>query len=181
LSVANRKGYAGYEFDEAARVYHVRHRVYMPDNGKWTRRDPLGYVDGMGLYEYVRSRSLLAQDHSGKASYACPLASACNEARDDDANDQYCTSLRDAMWAANDKARNAEERLSECMRTGGDCEQLRTAAREAREAFWTAERNYSQCLSTPTPPKRHECLADFADSVPAEPNHTHHRSISRVV
>jgi RHS repeat-associated protein len=65
LSVANRKGYAGYEFDEAARVYHVRHRVYMPDNGKWSRRDPLGYVDGMGLYEYVESQPAALSDFAG--------------------------------------------------------------------------------------------------------------------
>jgi len=36
-------------------MYHVRNRVYDAENGRWTRRDPLGYVDGMGLYEYCRS------------------------------------------------------------------------------------------------------------------------------
>ncbi len=74
--VANRKGYAGYEYDptlEAAgkHLYHVRHRVYDADVGRWTRRDPLGYVDGMSLYEYVYSRPLIAGDPSGLLSQSC--------------------------------------------------------------------------------------------------------------
>jgi RHS repeat-associated protein len=50
--VASRTGYAGYQWDRTLGAYHVRYRVYLPDIGRWTRRDPLGYVDGMGLYEY---------------------------------------------------------------------------------------------------------------------------------
>jgi hypothetical protein len=40
--VGNRKGYAGYEWDEAVSKYHVRHRVLDPHLGRWTRRYPLG-------------------------------------------------------------------------------------------------------------------------------------------
>lgn len=77
-SVANRLGYAGYEFDpvligsgsgaaasDPTCFYHVRHRVYDSQNGRWTRRDPLGYVDGMGLYEYCRSQSTYRSDPYG--------------------------------------------------------------------------------------------------------------------
>lgn len=58
--VNNRRGYAGYEYDptfEGAErhLYHVRHRVYDADVGRWTRRDPLGHVDGQNLYQYVSS------------------------------------------------------------------------------------------------------------------------------
>ncbi len=79
--VANRLGYAGYEFDpvligsgsgaaasDPTCFYHVRHRVYDSQNGRWTRRDPLGYVDGMGLYEYCRSKSIRYFDGFGLAS-----------------------------------------------------------------------------------------------------------------
>jgi RHS repeat-associated protein len=56
-STANRIGYAGYVWDPAViGANHVRHRVYLPELGRWTRRDPLGYVDGMGLYEYVTGK-----------------------------------------------------------------------------------------------------------------------------
>lgn len=33
----------------------VRNRVLLMDLGRWSRRDPLGYVDGMSMYEYVRN------------------------------------------------------------------------------------------------------------------------------
>lgn len=73
--VANRKGYAGYEYDPTLEgagkwLYHVRHRVYDADIGRWMRRDPIGYVDGMSLYEYVRSRPVAKRDPAGLASCA---------------------------------------------------------------------------------------------------------------
>jgi len=66
----NRRGYAGYEYDptfEGAgrHVYHVRHRVYDADVGRWTRRDPLGYLDGMSLYAYVQGLAIVAADPWG--------------------------------------------------------------------------------------------------------------------
>ncbi len=74
--------YAGYEHDTAleyqgafssggASIYtiesyaHVRHRVYSTELGRWTRRDPLGYHDGMGLYEYCRSLPQMLSDWNG--------------------------------------------------------------------------------------------------------------------
>lgn len=67
-SIANRKGYAGYEYDaELGNMYYVRHRVYRSDLGVWTRRDPLGYVDGAGLYQFVRGTPVIATDPIGLA------------------------------------------------------------------------------------------------------------------
>ncbi len=70
---ANRKGYAGYELApelSSAKpcLYHVRHRVYDASMGRWTRRDPLGYVDGANLYGFVRSRPLVGIDPFGLAT-----------------------------------------------------------------------------------------------------------------
>jgi len=43
--------YAGYRFDgNSPQMYCVRNRFLLPVIGTWNRRDPLGYVDGMGLY-----------------------------------------------------------------------------------------------------------------------------------
>ncbi len=75
----SRRGYAGYEYDPGLwyasslisgtvpprAMWHVRNRVLDSETGRWTRRDPLGYVDGMGLYEYVRSRPTYQRDWSG--------------------------------------------------------------------------------------------------------------------
>ena len=67
---AFRRGYAGYGFDPmlslaGASFYHVRNWVYDAENGRWTNRDPLGYVDGMGLYQYVASTPVVAHDSTG--------------------------------------------------------------------------------------------------------------------
>lgn len=71
--VFNRKGYAGYEhaWELEGTKYHVRNRVLDSELGRWTRRDPLGYVDGMGLYEYVSSYAAAATDPIGLAFLPC--------------------------------------------------------------------------------------------------------------
>jgi len=46
----------------------VRHRAYDPELGRWTRRDPIGYVDGMGLYQYVRGNPIVHGDASGSCA-----------------------------------------------------------------------------------------------------------------
>ncbi len=80
----SRRGYAGYEYDPGLwyasslisgtvpprSMWHVRNRVLDSETGRWTRRDPLGYVDGMGLYEYVAGMPLLSNDPSGLAATA---------------------------------------------------------------------------------------------------------------
>ena len=51
-SYANAILFCGYFRDAETGLYHVRHRYYHPRLGRWLSRDPIGYVDGMGLYEY---------------------------------------------------------------------------------------------------------------------------------
>ncbi|MCL4743771.1 MAG: hypothetical protein KJZ54_16360, partial [Phycisphaerales bacterium] len=70
---ANRKGYAGYELApelSSAKpcLYHVRYRVYDASLGRWTRRDPLGYVDGMSMYAFVGGRPIASTDPFGLAT-----------------------------------------------------------------------------------------------------------------
>jgi RHS repeat-associated protein len=61
----NTIGYCGYVFSSELTQYHVRHRWYEPALGRWTTRDPAGYVDGMSLYESVSGRGLNGIDPSG--------------------------------------------------------------------------------------------------------------------
>lgn len=64
-ALSNTVGYAGYVWDADADMYHVRHRWYMPEVGRWASRDPLGYVDGQSQYQYVRSSPISGLDYSG--------------------------------------------------------------------------------------------------------------------
>jgi RHS repeat-associated protein len=63
--VRNSIGYCGYIFNEDSGLYTVRFRTYSPTLGRWLERDPAGYVDGMGLYEYVRGGPIAAVDPWG--------------------------------------------------------------------------------------------------------------------
>jgi len=79
--IHNRIGYAGYLWDSATSQYHVRNRVFLPGLGRWSRRDPIGYVDSLSVYEHVRTMPIVARDASGlkliDGKYeACELDSA---------------------------------------------------------------------------------------------------------
>ena len=60
--------YCGYRYDPESNLYHVRNRMYHPTLGRWLQRDPLGYADGMSLYEYVRSSPMNFLDLTGEAT-----------------------------------------------------------------------------------------------------------------
>jgi RHS repeat-associated protein len=80
-AIDNRRGYAGYEFwpAPAANLYSVRYRVLHSDLGRWTRRDPLAFVDGVNLYGYGRATPLVHVDPSGlacKIDFQCSLATS---------------------------------------------------------------------------------------------------------
>lgn len=79
-SIRNRLGYAGYQHDPSITgsgqgsgqsKYHVRHRVCDASVGRWTRRDPLGYVSGPTVYQYVNSEPLIGADPSGLMRVRC--------------------------------------------------------------------------------------------------------------
>ena len=58
--------YCGYRWDGETGLYHVRHRMYHPTLGRWLQRDPIGYADGMGVYEYVEAQVTRATDPFGR-------------------------------------------------------------------------------------------------------------------
>jgi RHS repeat-associated protein len=60
--------YCGYRYDPETGHYHVRNRYYHPTLGRWLQRDKEGYVDGMSLYEYVRSSPVGYVDWQGLGS-----------------------------------------------------------------------------------------------------------------
>jgi hypothetical protein len=53
----------------------TRYRNYHPTLGRWIERDPVGYADGMGLYQYVSGNTAGSSDPSGlleKADVSLP-------------------------------------------------------------------------------------------------------------
>ena len=57
--------YCGYRRDPETGLYHVRYRPYHSTLGQWLSRDPNGYRDGNGLYEYVSSMPVIGMDPFG--------------------------------------------------------------------------------------------------------------------
>jgi len=57
-------GHQGLFLDKELGLYDNRFRVLHPRFGRFMQRDPMGYADGMSLYEYV---------HSGPTGWADPL------------------------------------------------------------------------------------------------------------
>ncbi len=58
-------GANGYYADDETDRYYVRRRNYQPSLGRWVSRDPLGFVDGTGLFIFVRNNPTTLIDSSG--------------------------------------------------------------------------------------------------------------------
>lgn len=96
--IHNRIGYAGYLWDSATSQYHVRNRVFLPSLGRWSRRDPHGYVDQHGLYQYVRSEPVNGRDPSGMKRDRTDGIGTGNDPGDGRmTDDQYCKASCEAM------------------------------------------------------------------------------------
>ena len=57
--------WTGQRYNDEVGLYHFLFRSYSPEFGRWLQRDPLGYVDGANLYEYVMSSPLTLIDPLG--------------------------------------------------------------------------------------------------------------------
>lgn len=64
-TIGNSYLFTGRGLDEEAGLYDYRARFYDCVKGRFSQRDPLGYVDGMNLYEYALSAPVSYLDPSG--------------------------------------------------------------------------------------------------------------------
>ncbi|HEV3115357.1 MAG TPA: SpvB/TcaC N-terminal domain-containing protein, partial [Candidatus Binataceae bacterium] len=64
-AAAKRYRYTGKERDEESGLYYHGARYYAPWLGRWTSCDPSGLVDGLNLYQYVRSNPIIYSDPTG--------------------------------------------------------------------------------------------------------------------
>jgi len=72
-----RHGYTGYTYDQQG-LWHVRNRVSSSVLGRWLRRDPLGYVDGINQFSYCFGGPIAWRDPFGlEANPNFPSWEAC--------------------------------------------------------------------------------------------------------
>jgi RHS repeat-associated protein len=65
-TAANTYGFTGeQQFGEADNLVFLRARYYKPSIGRFISRDPIGYGDGMNVYEYVKNNPVRYTDASG--------------------------------------------------------------------------------------------------------------------
>ena len=76
--VGNPLLFTGREFDAESGKYHYRARAYDAEAGRFLQRDPLGYVDGLGLYEYVQGAPSSLIDPSGRTTVRIPYSAPKN-------------------------------------------------------------------------------------------------------
>ncbi|MBI4834747.1 MAG: RHS repeat-associated core domain-containing protein, partial [Planctomycetes bacterium] len=64
-TVINRYKYTGRELDSETGTYHYRPRQYHQMLGRFNRRDPIGYDDGINIYTYVHNNPVNHRDPLG--------------------------------------------------------------------------------------------------------------------
>lgn len=69
----NRFGFTGQVFDSSTGQNHFLFRTYNPETGLFNQQDPIGYGDGMGMYQYVGNNPANGIDVLGLAD--------CNETK----------------------------------------------------------------------------------------------------
>jgi RHS repeat-associated protein len=69
--------YAGYRFETAISLMHVRHRVLNPALGCWVQRDYLKYIDGGNLYQYCRHSPITLLDSTGRFALPPVVITGC--------------------------------------------------------------------------------------------------------
>jgi RHS repeat-associated protein len=68
--LANPYLFTGRRLEAETGQYYYRLRYLNPEHGRFLSRDPLGYVDGMNIYEYVKSTPMNLIDPWGLNGYA---------------------------------------------------------------------------------------------------------------
>ncbi len=63
--------YTGREFDSESGLMYYRARYYDPRTGRFLQKDPIGFIGGINLYEYVKSQPTKRNDPFGLKPSDC--------------------------------------------------------------------------------------------------------------
>jgi RHS repeat-associated protein len=74
--LATRYQYTGREFDSFTGLHYYRARWYDPNLGRFISEDPIGFVDGVNLFAYVKNNPLFYKDPMGHNSCVASWAAA---------------------------------------------------------------------------------------------------------
>jgi len=91
-------GHQGLMHDEQFGLVYNRNRYLDPRTGRWSQRDPAGYVDGMSLYQYATLSPVATRDPSGMQDATQPAT------KPEAAQECYCccaqdvTAVKLAQW-----------------------------------------------------------------------------------
>jgi len=121
---ANEVLYTGHRLDPESGLYYTLFRHYHPTLGRWLQRDPLGYVDGMSLYEYVGSNAICKQDSLGLANVGMELQNEANHYRS-------CTILAEQQEELADGREKRADRLEQQAAATDDPAKAKRLRREA--------------------------------------------------
>lgn|GEM_PF-1978110 len=69
--VGNPYTFTGRRYDEESGLYYFRNRYYSPTLGRFISRDPLGYSEGLNLFEYASSNPVTRIDPLGLGDESC--------------------------------------------------------------------------------------------------------------
>jgi RHS repeat-associated protein len=112
--------YAGYRWDYETHLLQVRNRWYHPRLGRWVSRDPVGYEDGMSLYEYVNGQPIDTTDPMGTLTVTFI---SCHTAGGDQffwwwhgGGDRY-TVCKDEEKSGSEKLADILDNYSQCINT----------------------------------------------------------------
>jgi RHS repeat-associated protein len=150
----------GGRYDSSAGLYHFRFRDLDPVLGRWTREDPLGYIDRLSLYQYVRSSPIRYHDPAGLGPFTFIKDILWNLFGGDDDDDQIPSQVENVADAAADAADTVIEEVAGVGASGTVAGAAGTIAQGGGEAIAEIG-GFSPCLGKKN--RQEKILADFGD------------------
>jgi len=130
-------GFTGREYDDVSGLYYYRARYYDPRAGRFTQRDPMGMVDGVNRYVYVRGNPVGYVDALGlwSSKYGSYIHQKADSIYNNDLTNDQRDIVNDSHQVA-DSDESASGSFKHAMRAPG--QSVDEAADKANKYFYSA-------------------------------------------